>query len=120
MTNVEIIREYYRKFFSGKARHSEVRALLTDDFTLRDPLMSATGADDYLRQLSSLGDDLEMHAEVRDIVGQGDKVAALVDFQAPQGVVQYAQWFELMDGKIKGIESIYDPRLFLEGSPGEK
>ena len=44
MTNIEIIREYFQKFFSGKAEHSEVRSFITDDFTLQDPLGSANSA----------------------------------------------------------------------------
>jgi len=114
MSNVDIIQGYFKKFFSGKARHLEVRDLLTDDFTFRDPLMSADSADEYVEQLRSLGDEIEMYAEVREIVGEGDVVAALIDFQGPGGTMQYAQWFTMRDGKIARLEVIYDPRPFLE------
>ena len=114
MSNVEVIRRYFEKFFSGKARHSEVRDLLADDFTFRGPLMSANSADGYVGQLKALGDEIEMYAEVRKLVGEDDVVAALVDFQGPTGKIAYAQWFTMRGGKIAELEVIYDPRPFLE------
>lgn len=117
MSNVEMIRRYFKKFFSGKARHSEVRDLLTDDFCFRDPLMSADSANDYVQKLINLGDELELHAEVRRLVSDGEEVAALVDFQGPAGMVTYSQWFTIRDGKIARLEVTYDPRSFL--GPGK-
>lgn len=113
MSNVDVIKRYFEKFFSGKARHSEVRGLLTDDFSFRGPLMSADSADEYVRQLKSLGDEIELYADVRQLIGEGDVVAALVDFQSPAGPITYAQWFTMREGKIAGLEVIYDPRPFL-------
>lgn len=114
MTNVEIVRSYFEKFFSGVARHSEVRSLLTDDFSFRDPLMSADSADDYVRQLTALGDEMELRVAVRRLIGDGDEVAALVDFQGPSGPMTYAQWFTMREGKIAKLEVVYDPRAFLD------
>ncbi|NIV03649.1 MAG: hypothetical protein GWN59_03205 [Calditrichae bacterium] len=119
MSNVEIIKGYFEKFFSGKTRHSEVRELLTDDFSFRDPLMSANSADAYVEQLKAFGDELELYAEVRELVGEGDIVAALVDFQGPEGKITYAQWFTMREGKIARLEVIYDPRPFLNMGAGQ-
>ncbi len=112
-SNVEIIKAYFDKFFSGPARHADVRGLLTDDFSFRDPLMAADSADDYVRQLTALGDELELHAHVRHVIGEGDRVAALVEFQGPTGPMTYAQWFTMRQGKIARLETVYDPRPFL-------
>ncbi len=109
-----LVRSYFDTFFSGPARHSEVRSWLTDDFTFQGPLMSAENAEDYVRQVTAMGDELEMYAAVRQLVAQGDLVAALVDFQSPAGVIPYAQWFTIRDGKIAQLEVIYDPRPFLQ------
>jgi ketosteroid isomerase-like protein len=81
--------------------------------------MSADSADDYVRQLQAFGDELELYAKPREIVGQGDTVAALVDFQGPSGSIAYAQWFTFRDGKIARLEVIYDPRSFLDAAKGE-
>lgn len=118
MSHVDLVRGYFEKFFTGPARHTEVRALLTDDFRFRDPLMSADGADDYVAQLAALGDELEMYADVRELIGSGDVVAALVDVRGPSGPIPYAQWFTMRDGKIAALEVIYDPRPFLEADAG--
>lgn len=114
MDNIEIIKSYFEKFFSGPARHSEVRDLLTEDFQFRDPLMSAESADDYVSQLVKLGDEMDLHAHVREIVAGGETVAALVDFEGPTGTVTYAQWFKIRNGKIAGLQVLYDPRPFLD------
>lgn len=116
MSNIEVIRRYFEKFFSGKARHSEVREFLTDDFSLRNPLMSADSADEYVEQLRSFGDELEMHADVRHLIADGDLLAAHVDFQGPTGIITYAEWFTMRDGKIAHLEVVYDPRPYLAGS----
>jgi ketosteroid isomerase-like protein len=113
MSNSDIVRSYLEQFFSGRIQHSQVRELLTDDFTFRDPLMSANSADDYIDQLKQLGDELDLRAWARSIVGEGDIVAALVEFQGPAGPMTYSMWFTVQDGKFARIESIYDPRPFL-------
>jgi ketosteroid isomerase-like protein len=114
MSNVDVIRSYFNRFFSGRVRHSEVRSLLTDDFTYRDPLMSADSADEYVDQLTALGDEMEVRSDVRELVGGGDVVAALVDFHGPAGIIVYAQWFTMREGKIARLETVYDPRPFLD------
>jgi ketosteroid isomerase-like protein len=113
MSNVEVITEYFKTFFSGKGRQTEVRNFLTEDFTFRGPLMSASSADDYVNQLAAMGDEIELYATVRELVADGDIVAALVDFQGPDGPITYTQWFTLRDEKIARLEVVYDPRPFL-------
>jgi hypothetical protein len=114
MTNAEIINGYFGHFFAGKARHSEVRQLLTEDFKFRDPLMSADSAEDYVNQFKSFGDVLDMRANIKAIIGEGDIVAALVDFDEPAGKMPYSQWFTFRNAKIAGLQVIYDPRPFME------
>jgi hypothetical protein len=117
MTNVEIIMDYFKRFFSGNARHSDVRQLLTDDFKFRDPLMSANSADEYVEQLKSFGDVLDMRVDVKEIVGEGNIVAALVDFNGPGGKIAYSQWFTFRKSKIAALHVIYDPRPFIMAFP---
>jgi ketosteroid isomerase-like protein len=114
MTNVEVVKAYFKQFFSGPARHSEVRHLLADDFKFRDPLMSADSADEYVSKLQSFGDVIDMHVDVKHVVGDGDVVAALVDFNGPAGKIAYSEWFIFRNGKIAALQVIYDPRPFLE------
>jgi ketosteroid isomerase-like protein len=117
MTNTEPIRDYFKRFFSGKARHSDVRQLLTDDFKFRDLLMSANSADEYVDRLKSFGDVLDLRVDVKEIVGEGDIVAALVDFNGPASKMAYAQWFTFRDGKIAALHVIHDPRPFIDTQP---
>ena len=114
MNNINFIRDYFITFFNGKAQHSQVRSWLTDDFKLRDPMMSADSADEYVQQLQKLGNELEMYADIKQIAASGDIIAALVEFQGPHGPMLYSQWFTLRDGKIANLQVIYDPRPFLD------
>ncbi len=118
MSGVDLVRDFLKHLFSAKIDFSKLQSLLADDFTLRDPLMSADGADDYISQLRAFGDDLSLHGDVRAVVGKGEVVAALVDFQGPSGKMAYAQWFTVRDGEISGLEVIYDPRPFLDREAG--
>jgi ketosteroid isomerase-like protein len=118
MINAEIVQRYYETFFSGPARHSDVRDWLTDDFTFRDPQMKADSADEYVQQLTAYGDQMDLQVEVRHLISRGSLVAALVEFQGPAGPMTYAQWFNLREGKIARLEVIYDPRPFLEQDSG--
>ncbi|MGD2058495.1 MAG: nuclear transport factor 2 family protein, partial [Anaerolineales bacterium] len=110
MNNKELIQSYFETFFQGPAKHSQVREWLTQDFTFRDPLMSADSADEYVDQLTAMGDEMALYADVKQLVSEGDVVAAMVDFRSPAGVVPYAQWFTLREGKIARLEVVYDPR----------
>lgn len=117
MENINLIREYFEKFFSGRARISELREYLREDFSFQGPLMAADSRAEYLAQLTQFGDEMELQAGIREIIAQGDAVAALVDYQGPRGPITYAQWFEIRDGKISRLEVVYDPRPFLNQDP---
>lgn len=114
MHNKKLVQSYFDTFFSGKARHSKVRSWLTDDFEFVGPLMTAHSADEYVNQLTAMGDEMELYAEVRKLLAEEDTVAALVAFQGPSGGISYSQWFTLREGKIAKLEVVYDPRSFIE------
>lgn len=68
MLNADIIKSYFETFFSGMVQPASVRTWLTDDFHFRGPLMSANSADEYVQQLQTFGDEIEMYPEVRILV----------------------------------------------------
>jgi hypothetical protein len=106
MENIDLIKNYFEKFFSGPARHSEAQSWLTHDFTFQGPLMSADRAEDYVHQLTAMGGEMELYAEVWKMIAEGDTVATLVDFQSPADVIPYAQRFQIHDGKIARLEVV--------------
>ena len=88
--------------------------MLADDFVFSDPLMSANSADEYVNRLKSFGDEIEMRVDVKQVVGDGDVVAALVDYHGPAGPMAYSPWFAFRNGKIAELQVVYDPRPFLQ------
>ena len=78
-------------------------------------MMSADSADEYVAHLKQFGDELDMRVDVKQVVGEGDVIAALVDFHGPVGLMAYSQWFTFRGGKISRLQVIYDPRPFLGG-----
>jgi hypothetical protein len=112
--NTEIVRNYLKAFFSGKVDHETVRALLSDDFVFNGPMMKAENADQFIEQLKGHEGGMEMRCEIREILGSGNVVTALYDFQGPTGPMAFAEWYWLADGKITRVELVYDPRAFVE------
>lgn len=114
MSAKNIVNKYLDAFFSGGPDLAAVRALLAEDFTFQGPLMAASSADDFIKQLEAMGPGMEMHAEILNIIGEGDCVAALYDFMGPEGKISFAEWYRVRDDKISAIKLHYDPRPLLE------
>lgn len=107
MESKQIVERYYAAF----AEHDlgKARALLTDDFTFKGPVMEASSADDMMAKLSAFGCDYE--SEVRGMIADGDRVAVnfTCTFRAPfQGVFDMCEWFTVRGGKIAASELFYD------------
>ena len=85
------------------------RAYLHDDLTYQGPVGKTQGADAYLNQVSAIG----LHQEVRKIFVDGNDVCVLADLSIAKvpGVRLFGcGWFQVKDGKIVSIRTIFDPR----------
>lgn len=113
--HTRLVRDYLEALHSG--RLARARELLADDLVYHDPMMTARDADDLIRQVEGFGG--AANTEIREVVGQGDVVAALTTFRPPQApAIPFSQWFRIGDGRITSIQVIYDPRPFLEMMEG--
>jgi hypothetical protein len=118
MTAMETVKRYLDAFFGGGPNLETIRNLLTDDFTFQGPLMTASNADDFIKQLEGMGSNMEMQAEIHCLIDDGERVAALYDFRGPHGNISFAEWYWIKRDKISAIKLHYDPRPLLE-SMGE-
>jgi len=114
MGGKETVTEYLDAFFGGSPDLDTIRTLLTDDFTFEGPMMTASSADDFIKQLKGMDSNMEMRAEIHYLVDDGDRVAALYDFLGPTGKISFAEWYWVKGDKISAIKLHYDPRPFLE------
>lgn len=114
MSAKRVVNKYLEAFFSGGPDLKAVRELLTDDFAFQGPLMNASSADDFIKQLEGMGPGMEMHAEIHHVIDGGDCVAALYEFLGPKDKISFAEWYWIRGNKISAIKLHYDPRPLLE------
>lgn len=115
MSNNQLVRDYLAVATPGRIDLERIRSFLADDVQIEDPLMTISGADDFIEALRSTGAGSGgMRSTVQDVIGDGDVIAARVLFEAGPMTVQFGQWFWIEDGKIARVQVIYDPRPFLE------
>lgn len=118
--NTHRVRDYLEALFSGPEGRARARAVLADDLEYHDPMMEARDADDLIEQIEGYGEGGGERNEIREVITEGNRVAALTAFHLPDGSsVLFSQWFWIEDGKIAKIQVIYDPRAFLEMAAGE-
>jgi len=118
--NAQRIRDYLEALFSGPEGRARARAVLADDLEYHDPMMEARDADDLIEQIEAYGEGGGARNEIREVIADGSRVAALTAFHLPDGrSVSFSQWFWIEEGKIVKIRVIYDPRPFLEMVAGE-
>ena len=112
MKDKSIVRTYLDSFFSPTPDFVKIRALLTDDFTFRGPLIEAASADEYVAKLQSL-EAGHFKADIVSIINDFQQVAVLYDLITPFGKYPTVEWFWIKADKIAAIRLLNDPRPFL-------
>lgn len=113
MTPTETVRAYLESSSPGAIDFDRLRGLLTDDFTLTDPMVAATSADDFVAKLRQFGNQPGLENTIEEIVGHGNRVAALTRLRAHTETITYCMWFTVCDEKVSDVLVVYDPRPFL-------
>jgi limonene-1,2-epoxide hydrolase len=94
------------------------RTYLHDGLTYQGPVGETQGADAYLKQVTAVG----LRQEVRKIFVDGDDVCVLADLstaKAPGIRLFGCGWFQVKEGKIVSIRTIFDPRPLAPTKEGE-
>ncbi len=89
-------------------------ASLASDLHFKGPIDTFHRASDLTQSLKALAPITE-GIKIRKLWADGDDVVAIYDFvtRTPAGTVLLAEWFHVVDGKIKAINLLFDPRPFL-------
>jgi limonene-1,2-epoxide hydrolase len=93
------------------------RTCLHDDLTYQGPVGETQGANAYLKQVSAIG----LRQEVRKIFVDGDDVCVLADLsiaKVPDVRLFGCGWFQVKEGKIVSIRTIFDPRPLAQAKAG--
>lgn len=113
MTNKQIVESYLTAMFGGHNDFDGARALLADELRYEGPMLEAKDADDFMRQMREIGARFgQMRASIRHIIGEGDLVSALYEFDGPKPML-FAEWFTVQAGRITGISIVHDTRPYV-------
>ena len=105
-------------YFEGIFNNDISEIPLDKNVTLQGPLIPEPliGREDVIEFLSDVAasfSNAQYHV-VRDVI-DGDHVFTLVKIRLSQGqILDMGYLFELQGGKIKSIQTLYDPRIMLE------
>jgi hypothetical protein len=103
---MDIIDTYYE--ILGDFDPERLRPLLADDLVYEGPITGhRVGADPFVQgaaQFARAASDITML--------QREPTAALYDARLPGGVVRFAEFFEVVDGRIQALRLHYDPAAF--------
>lgn len=111
--NEQIIKNYFDLFFSAQPDFQAMRQLLADSFTFNGPLLKANSADDYIQKIQGVASG-GLSMKNAEYVSSDYNVVVIYDMFSPLGDVRTVEWFKLESGKIKTLELLNDPRIFIE------
>lgn len=118
MNATELVRQYLDASDPSRLQLDRLRSLLADDFTIADPLVDATSADDFVDKLRTYGSSPGMENTIEAVIGEGERVAALTRLAVAGETITYCMWFVVRGDKIKSVLVVYDPRPFLKMAGG--
>jgi ketosteroid isomerase-like protein len=96
-----------RKDFEG------LRAILADDVTFSGPMGTASGADDYVKQLAGFVETLD-DITVEKMVADDRDVLTWFNLHPKGGEpVPVVNWCHVEDGRAQRVRVVFDPRSLL-------
>jgi hypothetical protein len=103
---------YFDAWTSGD--FETARSFVHDDLTFRGPFETFERADDFFQSLRRVGGGLLERAEKKRVFADGQDVCIIYDFVAkePVGASPTVEWYRVRDGKISGIQIVFDTRPF--------
>jgi len=110
MTPLELAKRYMQVFYSGETI-DELRSLFGDEFTFKGPFVECHSADEYIASLKRDPPHACEHILLHQF--ETESSACLIyQFSKPGVSTPMAQVFNTRDGKIFGIQLIFDGRVF--------
>jgi hypothetical protein len=106
----QVMAAYYELLGGGAASFdpARLRAILADDLAFEGPIAgSRVGADGFVRGAAGFA-GVARRIEMVQLVTDHEGAAALYDAELPGGMVRFAEFFRITDGKIRSLRLHYD------------
>ena len=84
---------------------------LTPDFVHTSPFGRIEGAEEYLRIVEPMSRKSVVAITIKDVIGGGDRAAITYVLETPKGTVEACDWVFVKDGRIRAVNSYYDPTV---------
>lgn len=92
-----------------KRDFAAVRNYLGNDIFIKGPAGEAfRSADDFLTMMEKQNGKYDM----KKVFVDGEDVCLLYDFVTPKVSTFFCSWYQVKDGKIASIRTVFDPRAF--------
>ena len=107
----ELIDAYYESWRNGISSFDEARleAILAEDLDFEGPIAGKRqGAAGFIRGLSRFVEGLQAPIHVLEQFDSGKKAAVLYDADLPEGMMRFAEFFDVDAGRIRAIRLVYD------------
>ncbi len=93
----------------GKRDYATAKRYLGDDVFIKGPAGEAfRSASDFLKMMEKQHGRYDM----KKVFVDGDDVCLLYDFVTEKVTTFFCSWYQIKDGKIASIRTVFDPRAF--------
>jgi ketosteroid isomerase-like protein len=107
MTPKEVVLSYIDAM--GKRDYAGARQYLSDNVFIKGPAGEAfRSADDFLKMMEQQRGKYDM----KKVFVDGADVCLLYDFVTEKVTTFFCSWYQVKDGKIATIRTVFDPRAF--------
>lgn len=109
---MNLVQQYYESWKGGMATFDRERLtrILAEDFAFEGPIAGKRRgpAEGFIGGLQRFVEGLRRPIEVLQEVHTGGQSAVLYDAELPGGVMRFAEFFEIADGRIRSDRLLYD------------
>lgn len=106
----DVVHDYYDILGGGMASFDpgRLREILAPDLEFEGPIAGRrTGAEGFIKGVSGFAGTMRGLTVVQEVHAEG-MAAALYDAAMPGGIVRFAEFFQIADGRIRSLRLLYD------------
>lgn len=93
----------------GSRDYATVRNYLADNVRVKGPAgESFRSPDEFLKMMEQQSGKYD----IKKVFVDGNDVCLLYDFITPKVTTFFCSWYQVKDGKITSIQTVFDPRAF--------